>query len=69
VLHYRLQREISRWEDTDTPELPAQVADLLAHGTAPAGTGPDDPRADPAAQQPCPPAWMTERHSGGRDSR
>jgi hypothetical protein len=65
VLHYRLQRELSRPEHTDTPELPAQVADLLAHGTAPAGTGPHDPRADPAAHQQPPSTPTSERHARG----
>jgi hypothetical protein len=69
VLHYRLQRELSRQDDPGTPELPAQVAGLLAHGTAPAGTGPHDPRTDPAARQAPPTAWTAERHSDGRGSR
>jgi hypothetical protein len=69
VLHYRLQRELSRQDDPGTPELPAQVASLLAHGTAPAGTSPQDPRADPAARQAPPTAWTAERHSDGRGSR
>ena len=62
VLHYRLQRELSRGEPDGpaTPQLPGQVADVLAHGTAPAGTGPHDPRTDPAAQQ-SPPAALDGR--------
>jgi hypothetical protein len=71
VLHYRLQRELSRGEPDGpaTPQLPGQVANVLAHGTAPAGTGPHDPRTDPAARQPPPAARTAERHSDGRGSR
>jgi len=66
VLAYRLQRELSR---QDAPQLPDQVADALAHGTAPAGTGHHDPRTDPAERQSPPSARVTGRHSDGRDSR
>lgn len=69
VLHYRLQRELSRQDDQGPPELPAQVAGLLAQGTAPVGTGPHDPRTDPAARQPPPAAWTAGRLPGGRSSR
>jgi hypothetical protein len=71
VLRYRLQRELSRGEPDGpaTPQLPGQVADVLAHGTAPVGTGPHDPRTDPASRQPPPPARAAERHSDGRGSR
>jgi hypothetical protein len=71
VLHYRLHRELSRGgpDGPAAPQLPGQVADVLAHGTAPAGTGPHDPRTDPAARQPPPPARTAERHSDGRGSR
>jgi hypothetical protein len=65
VLAYRLQRELSRPGHAGTPELSAQVADLLAHGTAPAGTGPQDPRADPAAHQQPPSTQTAERHARG----
>lgn len=69
VLHYRLQRELSRQGDPGTPELPAQVADVLAHGTAPAGTRPHDPLTDPAARQSPPPAWTAGQRSNGRGNR
>jgi hypothetical protein len=72
VLHYRLQRELSHPEPNEsraTPQLPGQVADVLAHGNAPAGARPPSPRPDPAAQQSPPSARMTGRTSAERSGR
>jgi hypothetical protein len=66
VLHYRIQRELARPEPGGPPRslpLPDQVADVLAHGTAPAGAALQNPRSDPAAPQGPPSARATERPS------
>jgi hypothetical protein len=72
VLHYRLQRELSHPapnESRATPQLPDQVADVLAHGNAPAGARPPSPRTDPAAPQSPPSARTAGRSSEERSSR
>jgi hypothetical protein len=72
VLHYRLQRELSHPapnESRATSQLPGQVADVLAHGNAPAGARPQDSRTDPAAQQSPPSARTAGRYSDERGSR
>lgn len=72
VLHYRLQRELSQPGPIGTrtmPRLPDQVADVLAHGNAPGGTRPPNPRTDPAAQQSHPSAEIGGRYSDERSTR
>jgi hypothetical protein len=72
VLHYRLQHELSRPEPNEsraTPRLPGQIADVLAHGNAPAGTRPQNSRTDPAARQSPPSARMAARSSDERGNR
>jgi hypothetical protein len=72
VLHYRLQRELSHPEPNEsraTPQLPGQIADVLAHGNAPAGARPPSPRTDPAAPQSPPSTRTAGRSSEERSSR
>jgi hypothetical protein len=72
VLHYRLQRELSHPEPNEsraTPQLPGQIADVLAHGNAPAGARPPSPRIDPAAQQSPLSTRTAGRSSEERSSR
>ena len=69
VLHYRIQRELSRQEPGGpqaTPQLPDQVADALAHGTAPAGARPHDPPTHPAVHQIPPTPRTAGRSSDAR---
>jgi hypothetical protein len=72
VLHYRLQREFSHPEPNESraiPQLPGQVADVLAHGNAPAGARPTSPRTDPAAPQSPLSTRTAGRSSEERSSR
>jgi hypothetical protein len=72
VLHYRLQHQLSQPapnESRATPQLPGQVADVLAHGNAPAGARLPSPRPDPAARQSPPSARTAGRSSDERSSR
>jgi relaxase-like protein len=72
VLHYRLQRELSNPapnESRAAPQLPGQVADVLAHGNAPAGARPPSPRTDPAAPQSPLSTRTAGRSSDERSSR
>jgi hypothetical protein len=72
VLRYRLQRELSHSEPGGSraaPRLPGQVADVLAHGNAPAGARLPNPRTDPAAPQSPPSARTAGRSSDERSSR